>query len=94
MENRVVRLEEKAHNLDMCVVNLSERFIKHMDKEEASFNKLYERLRCIDREVQRSFKERDDAINELDKRVVKILSYATAAFTVITMLIQLAVRFI
>ena len=94
MENRVVRLEEKTHHMDVVVANLSERFIVHMDKEEVSFNKLYERLRNIDKEVQKAFKERDEAINDLDKRIIKLLAYATAAFTGITMLIQVAVRFI
>ena len=94
MENRVVRLEEKTHNIDVVVTNLSERFIRHMDKEEASFNQLYKNLRNIDKELQEAFRKRDDAINELDKRIVKILAYATAAFTGITMLIQVAVRVI
>jgi len=92
--DRVVRLEEKTHNLDTVMTGLSERFIQHMDKEERSFNNLYERLRNIDKELQKAFKERDEAIASLDKRLIRLVSYATAGFAVISLLIQVAVKHI
>jgi len=92
MEARVVRLEEKAHNMDEIINDLSARFLKHVDKEEIAFERLYERLRDISDEIQKAFSERDKAINSLDKRIVKLLAYATAAFTVLTLLIQVGIK--
>jgi len=94
MESRMVRLEERAHTMDAMVLDLAERFIKHMDKEEESFKILSTRLQSIDKEIQGAFKERDAAINDLDKRIIKLLAYATSVFTVITFLVEVGVRFL
>jgi len=91
---RLIRLEEHRTKTDGDMAMLIERFMKHMDKEEAAFDNLYKRLRNLDTEITQSFKERDGHINRLDKQQVKMMAYATAAFAIISIVVQYGMRHI
>jgi len=61
---RMAVFEEQLNSLGLkfndVIRDVMVRFTKHMDKEEASFKALYERLRSMDAELKAAFKERDE----------------------------------
>lgn len=86
--NAVTVLSATLNRIEKTTEAASERFEKHMDREEQAFNKLYERIKSMDTELKESFEKRDEKIHVLDKSLVRMLAYATAAFAVVTAVSQ------
>ena len=110
-------LRDKAHNNGNAITVLSatlarleknndaaaDRFDRHIEHDEATLSKLYERLKSMDDELKASFGRRDTKqaektaeiekeIHRIDKAQVKILAYATGAFAVVTFAIQIGLH--
>lgn len=99
IEVRVAVLEEHRGSTDEKIGILFDRLIKHMDKEEGAFKALYKKLGEIEREISSSFKERDEKFNAalaerdakivtLDKKIVKIIAWMSAAYVVAGIAVQ------
>lgn len=100
------KLRERGHDLsnvvatiDACVRSIekthlesSDRFIRHMDKEEAAFSSMYERLKSMDDELKAAFKQRDDKISNLDKAQVKLLAYMAGISGTVLVIVETAFK--
>jgi hypothetical protein len=74
--------------------DLKEQLIIHIDNENDVVQGIYDRLDSMDKELKESFKHRDTEITALKIGQAKMLAYATAAFIVINILIQVAMSWI
>jgi len=84
--NLIASVQGTLRKLEQASTESTARFEKHMEREEEAFEKLYQRLKSMDDELKASFEKRDERINTLDKTQVKLLTYATTAFLIITTL--------
>jgi len=103
LDIRFARMEEHQAKIDKDIIDLFQRFMKHMDKEEIAFDKLYSRLRDMEKELSESFKERDatiqsiessqaKAMNDLKIQQTKIMAYMTATFSAMTIFSQIVLK--
>lgn len=83
------------NKVDESQIKLNNHITKHIDKEEAAVIAVHERINLMDTELKESFKTRDDKIVELQIESAKVntrqLIYASIAFTVITIVIQIII---
>jgi len=98
-DERMARIEERYRALSKNMEVMIKRFVSHMQKEEKSFDKIEQeiekmkdRFGIMEHELHESFKERDNRINELEKSLVKILAYASAAFFVLSLFANYVIK--
>jgi len=89
---KFAKMEEHQVKIDKDIIDLFQRFMKHMDKEEIAFDKLYSRLRDMERELAVSFKERDATLSAIKNQQTKMMAYMTVAFSAMTILSQIVLK--
>lgn len=101
-------LNEKNHEFDIELTKilgalkgvnssyhrLDVQLVKYMDEGREATQKIYKRFDSFDDELKESFKERDIELTNLKVSQAKMLAWATAAFTIVTIVIQIGMRMI
>ena len=92
LSNNIAALQATLTAFEKRSEEVHREFLSHMEREEAAFEKLYVRLRNMDNSIVEAFKERDHRIAQVDKATVKIVAYATGAFTIAMIVLQTVMR--
>ena len=107
-ETIIDELREQSHKFDIELTKLigtltsvgrsqdelKDQVKEYMGREDRVVKNIYGRLNSMDAELKKSFKSRDEKITNLRIDQAKMLAYATAAFAVITVVVQVVMRFV
>lgn len=98
-EDTITELRNQHHEFDIKLVKITSELTRNNELQtvlEGQVTSIYDRLFLMDSELKISFEKRDLRIVDLQIESAKVntrqLVYASVAFTVITVLIQIGIR--